>query len=108
MLRHWKFPQGFQQPSGLGTGPQGRGLVDNLCLLHQEELGLGGGKFVWVQAAGVEEYWRTRDSWEVMENAMQWSKKPLEEKTSGYPGSSPEVRTEWIHGRGREDGGENI
>ena len=76
--------------------------------LYLDELGLGGDKLAWVQTVGLGKHWRTRYSWEVMENAMQWSKKPLEEKTSGYPGSSPEVRTEWIHGRGREDGGENI
>ena len=48
-------------------------LADNPYLLHLEELGLGGGKLVWVQAAGFGKYWRARDSWEVMEIAMLWS-----------------------------------
>ena len=42
-------------------------------LLHLEELSLGRGKFVWVQTAGLGEDWRTRDHWEVMENAKLWS-----------------------------------
>ena len=56
------------------TEPWGGGPADNPCLLHFEELNLGGSKLVWVQAAGFGEYWRTGDSWEFNENSMFWSK----------------------------------
>ena len=52
------------------TGPRTRGLAYNSSLFHLEELGLGGGQLVWVQAAALGKDWRTRDGREVMENTI--------------------------------------
>ena len=46
----------------------------NASIFHLEELNLGGGELVWVQAAGLGENRRTRDRREIMKNGMLQSR----------------------------------
>ena len=78
---------------------------------------MGRGQFIWIQTASLGKHRRTRKSGEVVKTPLLWSQdsKPfsgaeiqvLQEKPPDLPGDL-DVSEEWICGKGRQNGGENI
>ena len=79
----------------------------NASLLHLDELSLGQGELVWVQASGLGKDRRTRDRREVMKPLCLrvQAENPSEDRTSGYSEKSflISLRAVW---RGAQKGSE--